>query len=78
MIMRGNLKPIELLDEDEVNVVTLERLERRLTEETSAVRFDIQDIRAEMIDRNGSLLRWLLGVFLAQTTAIAALMAVFR
>jgi len=76
--MRSNLKPIELLDEEEVNVVTLERLERRLTEETSAVRFDIKDLRAEMIDRNASLLRWLLGVFLAQTTAIAALMAVFR
>jgi len=78
MTMRSNLKPIELLDEEEVNVVTLERLERRLTEATSAVRFDIKDLRAEMIDRNASLLRWLLGVFLAQTTAIAALMAVFR
>ena len=76
--MRSNLKPIELLDEEEVNVVTLERLERRLTEETSAVRFDIKDLRAEMIYRNASLLRWLLGVFLAQTTAIAGLMAVFR
>ena len=76
--MRSNLKPIELLDDEEVNVVTLERLERRLTEETSAVRFDIKDLRAEMIDRHASLLRWLLGVFLAQTTAIAALMAVFR
>ena len=76
--MRSNLKPIDLLDEEEVNVVTLERLERRLSEETGAVRLDIKDLRAEMFDRNASLLRWLLGIFVAQTSAIAALMAVFR
>jgi hypothetical protein len=76
--MRSILKPVELLDEEEVNVVTMERLERRLIEESSAVRLDLKDLRAEMIDRNSSLLRWLLGFFVAQTTAIAALMAVFR
>lgn len=76
--MRSNLKPIELLDENEVNVVTLERLERRLTEETSTVRLDIKDLRAEMIDRNASLLRWLLGFFVAQTAALGALLAAMR
>lgn len=76
--MRSNLKPIELLDQDEVNVVTLERLERRLTEETGAVRLDIRDLRAEMIDRNASLLRWLLGFFVAQTAALGALLAAMR
>jgi hypothetical protein len=31
-----------------------------------------------MIDRNNSMLRWLLGFFLAQTTAIGALFAALR
>ena len=76
--MRSNLKSIELLDDEEINVVTVERLERRLTEECSAVRMDIKDLRAEMIDRNASLLRWLLGFFVAQTAALGALLSVLR
>ena len=63
---------------DEVDVITMERLERRLTEECGAIRLDIRDLRAEMIDRNNSSLRWLLGFFLAQTTAIGALFAALR
>ena len=89
MSMRGNFKPMELSDSDEVDVVTLERLERRLGEECSALRLhineecgtlrlDIRDLRAEVIDRNANLLRWLLGFFVAQTAALGALLAALR
>ena len=78
MSMRGSLRPIEILEEDEVNVVTLERLERRLGEECGAVRLDLKDLRAEMIDRHASLMRWLLGFFVAQFAACGALLAAFR
>ena len=85
MSMRGSLRPIELMEEDELNVVTLERLERRLGEECSALRLDmkdvrgdIKDLRAEMLDRNAGMLRWLLGFFVAQTAAIGALLAALR
>ena len=83
------LNPASFAPDDELDVVTLERLERRLGEECGALRLDIKDVRGdikdlrtEMSDRNASLLRWLLGFFVAQTTAIgaliAALMAVLR
>ena len=39
---------------------------------------DIKDLRAEMLDRQASLLRWLLGFFAAQTAALAALLAALR
>ena len=84
MAGRG-LYPVDVNTEDEVSVVTLERLERRLGEETNVVRLeikdvrgDIKDLRAEMLDRNASMLRWLLGFFVAQTAALGALLAAFR
>lgn len=52
------------------------RLEVR--EEFGKVRVQISDLRAEVIDRDMSLLKWLLGLFVAQTAALGALMAVFR
>lgn len=52
------------------------RLEMR--EECGKVRLETAGLRAEMIDRNFSLLKWLLGFFAAQTAALAALMALFR
>jgi hypothetical protein len=68
-----------------MDVVTLERLERRLAEEGSAIRLDMKDVRAdikdlrsEMLDRNASMLRWLLGFFVAQTAALGALLAALR
>lgn len=87
--MRGNLKAIDFPEEGELDVVTMERLERRLTEESSAIRLevaqvrgevrsDIRDLRAEMIDRQASMLRWLLGFFVAQTAALGALLAAIR
>ena len=36
------------------------------------------ELRAEMITRNADLLKWLLVFFAAQTTAIAALLKLFR
>jgi hypothetical protein len=79
MTIRGSFKPVDVLDHDEeISVVTLERLERRLTEECGAVRMDVKDLRAEMIDRQASMLRWLLGFFVAQTAALAALMSAMR
>ena len=76
-----SLKPVELMDDD-LDVVTLERLERRLGEEAGAIRLDVKDVRgdikdlrAAMLDRNASMLRWLLGFFVAQTAALSALLA---
>jgi hypothetical protein len=85
MVGRGGLYPVDINAEDELNIVTLERLERRLGEESSAlrldmkdVRADIKDLRAEMLDRNANMLRWLLGFFVAQTAALGALLAALR
>lgn len=79
------LKPVDFIDNDSLDVVTLERLERRLTEESGSLRLeikdaraDIKDLRSEMIDRQASLLRWLLGFFVAQTAALGALLSVLR
>jgi hypothetical protein len=69
------LHPVDFTVGDELDVVTFERFERRLSEECGALRLDIKDLRAEMIDRNASMLRWLLGFFVAQTAAIGALIA---
>ncbi|HYE86851.1 MAG TPA: hypothetical protein VEA16_10885 [Vicinamibacterales bacterium] len=77
--MRSSLRPVDVLDAgDELNVVTLERLERRLGEECGQLRLDIANLRTEMIDRSGDLLKWLLAFFVAQTAALATLLAVFR
>jgi hypothetical protein len=67
-----------MTEDVEVQVVTLERLERRLGEECGQLRLDIATLRADMVDRSGEMLKWLLGFFVAQTAALAALMAVFR
>lgn len=78
MTLRSGFRPIEVLDESEVSVVTLERLERRLNEECSQLRRDIASLRTEVVDRGSELLKWLLAFFVAQTAALAALMAIFR
>ena len=76
-MMRASLRPVELSEEG-LDVVTLERLERRISEECGAVRLDVKDLRAEMIDRQANMLRWLLGFFVAQTAALGALLAALR
>jgi hypothetical protein len=79
MSLRGGLKAVDLLKgDDEVNVVTLERLERRLGEECGQLRLEVLNLRTEVIDRSADLLKWLLAFFVAQTAALAALMAAFR
>ncbi len=65
-------------EEDELNVVTMERFERRLGEECGQLRLEIVNLRSEVIDRSADLLKWLLAFFVAQTAALAALMALFR
>jgi archaellum component FlaC len=52
------------------------RLEVR--EEFGKTRVQIAELRAEVIDRDTTQLKWLLGLFVAQTAALGALMAVFR
>jgi hypothetical protein len=80
----------ERFDRLERKMETIERrLTERLAEEIGKLRLEMRDefgkvrletagLRAEMIDRNFNLLKWLLGFFAAQTAALAALMALFR
>jgi hypothetical protein len=76
--LRGSIKPVDLMEESDLNVVTLERLERRLNEECGTLRLDIANLRTEMVDRSSELLKWLLAFFVAQTAALGGLMAVLR
>ena len=79
-------------EDDPIPLVT-EPFERRLAEERSQLRVEMAvefgklrtdmtqgfgELRAEMITRNADLLKWLLVFFAAQTTAIAALLRLFR
>lgn len=79
MAVRNVFRATDLInDEDELNVVTMERFERRLGEECGQLRIEIVNLRTEVVDRSADLLKWLLAFFVAQTAALAALMAVFR
>ena len=79
MAVRNAFRAADLInEEDELNVVTMERFERRLGEECGQLRLEIVNLRSEVIDRSADLLKWLLAFFVAQTAALAALMAVFR
>ena len=79
MAVRNAFRVADLInEEDELNVVTMERFERRLGEECGQLRLEIVNLRSEVIDRSADLLKWLLAFFVAQTAALAALMALFR
>jgi hypothetical protein len=79
MTTRGGFRPVELMgDENELSVVTLERLERRIGEECGQLRLDISGLRTEVADRSLSMVKWLLAFFVAQTAALGTLMAAFR
>ena len=79
MTTRGGFRPADLVaDESELSVVTLERLERRIGEECGQLRLDISSLRTEVADRSLGMVKWLLSFFVAQTAALAALMAIFR
>lgn len=75
--------------DNDVIVIVTERFERRLTEETSALRVDmatgfgevrtqIAQLRAEMIDRNSELLKWGLVFGVTQTAAITGIVLLLR
>jgi hypothetical protein len=53
-------------------------LRTEVADGSTRLQTDILGLRAEMIDRNTDLLKWFLGFFVAQTAALAALMALFR
>jgi hypothetical protein len=55
-----------------------ERVEVRLIEESGKTRLQIAELRTETIDRDMTQLKWLVGLFVAQTAALGALLAVFR
>ena len=79
MTTRGGFRPVDLMaDESELSVVTLERLERRIGEECGQLRLDISGLGTEVADRSLGIVKWLLSFFVAQTAALAALMAIFR
>jgi hypothetical protein len=73
-----SLYPVDLNVEEELSVVTLERLERRLGEESGKLRLDISNLRTEVVSRSTEQLKWLLVFFVAQTAALAGLLSALR
>lgn len=69
-------------EHDDAVIVATERFERRMAEENGKLRVDMANgfgaIRAEMIDRNAQLLRWMLVFNMTQVIAISALFALYR
>ena len=78
---------------DQTLEVATERFERRLAEESGKLRVEMSEgfgkvsaqisrdagsLRAEMIDRNSELLKWMLVYLVAHITGTAALLALFR
>jgi hypothetical protein len=56
----------------------LSMLREELRDEFGKTRVQVAELRSEVIDRDMNLLKWLLGLFVAQTAALGALMAAFR
>ena len=56
----------------------LSMFREELRDEFGKTRVQIAELRADVIDRDMNLLKWLLGLFVAQTAALGALMAAFR
>jgi hypothetical protein len=73
-----SLYPVDLNVEDELSVVTLERLERRVGDESGKLRLDIANLRTEVVSRSTEQLKWLLVFFVAQTAALAGLLSALR
>jgi hypothetical protein len=69
-----------MTDDNRLDKVS-ERIEQ-VVEQVGALRAEVRGgnaaLRTEMIDRDASLLKWLLAFFVAQTAALGALMAAFR
>lgn len=68
-------------DNDAVVIVT-ERFERRLAEENGKLRVEMANgfggLRAEMVERNADLLKWILIFGVTQTAAIVGLIKLWR
>ncbi|MEO8681420.1 MAG: hypothetical protein ABI665_20395 [Vicinamibacterales bacterium] len=69
-------------DDNDVILIVTERFERRLSEETGQIRVEMANgfgqLRAEMIERNADLLKWILIFGISQTAAIAGLLRLWR
>lgn len=88
MAARHALKVVTMANENN-ELVTVERFERRLGEECGKLRLEIGELRhdmtagfgelrTEMADRNAEQLKWLLGFFVAQTGVQVTMLAFFR
>ena len=84
MARRSALAALHTMTEPEDQLVerVTERFERRLAEECGKLRVEMAhgfgSLRAEMIDRNGELLKWGLVYAVTQAGLVAALFALFR
>lgn len=70
-------------DRDEhVLQIAVDRFERRMAEENGKLRVEMANsfgvLRADMIDRNHELLKWMLIFLATQLAATAALLALLR
>ena len=84
MPRRSALAALHAMPEPDDRVIerVTERFERRLAEECGKLRVEMAHgfglLRAEMIERNGELLKWGLIYAATQTGVTAALLALFR
>ena len=83
MPRRSALAALHTMPESEDQVIdrVTERFERRLAEECGKLRVEMAhgfgSLRAEMIERNGELLKWGLVYAITQAGVVAALLALF-
>jgi Ribonuclease G/E len=82
MYARRNTGVIEMTNNDNDVVLVTERFERRLAEDNGKTRVEMAKgfgtLRAEMIDRNQELLKWLLIFACAHLAATAALLTLLQ
>ena len=84
MLRRSALAALHTMPESADQVIdrVTERFERRLAEECGKLRVEMAhgfgSLRAEMIERNGELLKWGLVYAVTQAGVVAALLALFR
>jgi hypothetical protein len=71
---------VDLVDErrEEMLPAVLDRFERRLTQECSNLRVEMNGLRTEMAHHHAELMKWALVAWVSQTAAVAAIVAVFQ
>lgn len=75
---------VEMVDErrDEMLTTITDRFERRLTEECSKMRVEmnalINGLRTEMAHQHAELMKWALIFWISQTAAVATIVTVLR